>query len=71
VTGPKWNSALGDDPRPDIITEAMECSQKGPSMIAFKTPNKQLKELDVDIYIQPMDRSCRSLRLNYGKAERS
>ena len=28
-TGPKWNPAQGEAPRPDTITEAMECSQKG------------------------------------------
>jgi hypothetical protein len=29
VTGPKWDLAQGEVPRPDTITEAMECSQKG------------------------------------------
>jgi hypothetical protein len=27
MTGPKWDQAQGDAPRPDTITEAMECSQ--------------------------------------------
>ena len=26
---PKWDPAQGEAPRPDIITEAIECSQKG------------------------------------------
>ena len=29
MTGPKWNLAQGNAPRPDTITEAMECSRKG------------------------------------------
>ena len=29
VTGPKWDPAQGEVPRPDTITEAMEHSQKG------------------------------------------
>jgi hypothetical protein len=29
ATGPKWDSAQGEVPRPDTITEAMEGSQKG------------------------------------------
>jgi hypothetical protein len=29
MTGPNWDSAQGEVPRPDTITEAMECSQKG------------------------------------------
>jgi hypothetical protein len=29
ATGPKWDPAQGEVPRPDTITEAMECSQKG------------------------------------------
>jgi hypothetical protein len=29
VIAPKWDSAQGEVPRPDTITEAMECSQKG------------------------------------------
>jgi hypothetical protein len=29
ATGPKWNSAQGEVPRPDTVTEAMERSQKG------------------------------------------
>jgi hypothetical protein len=28
-TGPKWDTAQGEVPRPDTITEAMEHSQKG------------------------------------------
>jgi hypothetical protein len=28
VTGPKWDPGQGVFPRPDTITEAMECSQK-------------------------------------------
>ena len=28
MTGPKWDPAQGEVPRPDTITEAMECSQK-------------------------------------------
>ena len=28
ATGPKWDPAQGKVPRPDTITEAMECSQK-------------------------------------------
>jgi hypothetical protein len=26
VTGPKWDPSQGEVPRPDTITEAMECS---------------------------------------------
>ena len=29
VTGPKWDPAQEESPRPDTITEDMECSQKG------------------------------------------
>ena len=29
MTGPKWDSAQGETPRPDTITEAMVHSQKG------------------------------------------
>jgi hypothetical protein len=29
ATGPKWDPAHGEVPRPDIVTEAMERSQKG------------------------------------------
>jgi hypothetical protein len=29
VTGPKWDPAQGEVPRPDNITEAMECPQRG------------------------------------------
>ena len=29
VTGPKWDPAQGEVPKPDTITEAMEHSQKG------------------------------------------
>ena len=29
MTGPKWDPAQGEVPRPDTITEAMEHSQKG------------------------------------------
>ena len=29
ATGPKWDPAQGEVPRPDTITEAMEHSQKG------------------------------------------
>ena len=28
-TGPKWDADQGEVPRPDTITEAMVCSQKG------------------------------------------
>jgi hypothetical protein len=35
VTDPKLDAAQGEVPRPDTITEAMECSQKkGPIMTA-------------------------------------
>jgi hypothetical protein len=29
VTGPKWHPAQGEIPRPDTITNAMECPGKG------------------------------------------
>ena len=29
MTDPKWDPAQGEVPRSDIITEAIECSQKG------------------------------------------
>ena len=29
ATGPKWDPAQEEAPRPDTITEAVECSQKG------------------------------------------
>jgi hypothetical protein len=47
-TGPKWDPAQGEVPRPDTNTESIEFS---------KRPNKQLKESDADISTQPMDRS--------------
>jgi hypothetical protein len=43
--------------RPDTITEAVECSQKGTYQYALKRPNKQLKESEADICTQPMDRN--------------
>jgi hypothetical protein len=57
--GELWDVAQGEVPRPDTITEAMECSQKGTKHDRphTKRPNKQLKESDVDICTQPMDRS--------------
>jgi hypothetical protein len=37
------------------------------SWLPYKRPNRQLKELDADICIQPMDRGCWPLWLNLGK----
>jgi hypothetical protein len=43
ATGPKWDLAQGVVPRPDIITEAMECSQKGTKHAHTpRRPNRQL-----------------------------
>ena len=56
ATGPKWATAQGKVPRPDTITEAMECSQKGPSMTAL---NKQLNQKQMTPVVE------------LGKAERS
>jgi hypothetical protein len=39
ATGPKWVPAQGEVPRPDSITEAMECSQK---VIYHDCPSKHI-----------------------------
>jgi hypothetical protein len=50
ATGPKWDRAQGKIPRPDTITEAMECSQKKDlSWPHSGRPNKQLKKSDTDL----------------------
>jgi hypothetical protein len=36
VTDPKWNPAQGEAPRPDTITEAVECSKKRPIMTVLQ-----------------------------------
>ena len=36
MTGPKWDQAEGEVPRPDTITEAMEHSPKRPIMTALQ-----------------------------------
>jgi len=35
VTCPKWNPAQGETPRPDTITEAIKCTQKGTYLTAL------------------------------------
>jgi hypothetical protein len=58
VTGPKEDPAQGKVPRSDIITDAMEHSQKrGLAWLQSRRPNKQLKESEADSCTQPMDRS--------------
>ena len=49
MTGPKWDAAQEEVPRPDIITEAMERQLKGTYHDCPPRPNKQLKESDADI----------------------
>ena len=42
--------AQGEAPRPDTITDAMVCSQKGGlPRLSSERPNKQLKESDADV----------------------
>ena len=36
MKGPKWDPAEGEVPMPDIITEAMEHSEKQPIMTTFR-----------------------------------
>jgi len=56
---PKVGPAQGEAPRPDTITETMGHSQKKDlPWLPSKRPNKQLKESDVDMCIQPVNRSC-------------
>ena len=40
MTGPNWNPAQGDVPKPDTTTEAMEHSQKCPSITALHKTQK-------------------------------
>jgi hypothetical protein len=54
---PKTDPAQGEVPRPDTITEAMECSQNVPIVTPSERSNKQLKESDAIICTQLMDRS--------------
>jgi hypothetical protein len=66
ATGPKWATAQGKVPRPDTITEAMECSQKGPSMTAL---NKQLNQMQI---LHPTNEQKQMTPVvELGKAERS
>jgi hypothetical protein len=58
ATGPKWDPAQGEIPRPDTIIETMEHSPKGTKQDStWEEPNMQLKETDADISTQSMDRS--------------
>jgi len=59
-TGPKWAPVQGEAPRPDTITEAIECSQKGTYNVFSKRPNKQLIEPDADICTQKMKEAADS-----------
>ena len=58
ATGLNWQSAQGEVPRTDTITEAMEYSQNGPIMIALERSSKHLKESDADIYIKTSFGPC-------------
>jgi hypothetical protein len=64
ATGPNWDPAQGETPRPDNITKGKEHSQKGIHHdCPLKDPTNSWKS-DADICTQPMDRSSWSLLLN-------
>ena len=54
MTGQIWDQSQGEAPRPATIIDAMVCLQTG-AWLPSESPNKQLTEIDVDTYIQPMD----------------
>jgi hypothetical protein len=66
VTGPNWDPAQGDVPRPDTITDAMDgvLTNRSLAWLPSKRSKKQLKESDADTHTQPMDRSQGPLWLN-------
>ena len=64
VTGPNWDPAQGEAPRPDTITDYGVLTDRSLEWLSSERPNKQLKESDADIYTQSMDRSQRPLWLN-------
>ena len=45
MTGPKWDPAQGEAPRPNTITEAVECSQKGHIMTALEKTQKTAEKV--------------------------
>ena len=51
MTGPKWDPAQREVPRPDTITEAMECSQT--SIITVLQKTQQAAERVRCIYLHP------------------
>ena len=69
VTGSNWKPTQEEAPRPDTITEAMECTQKGAYHDChLKDPKSSWKS---QMQIFTSNRSCWPLWLNYGKAGRS
>jgi hypothetical protein len=71
ATGPKWNPAQGEVPRSDTNTEAMESSQKGPTMTALRKTQQAAERVRCR-YLHP---TCEQKHLTpvveLGKAERS
>jgi hypothetical protein len=51
VTGPNWDPAQGEAPRPDTITDVRVCLQ---TWWPSERPNKHLTETDTDTYTQPL-----------------
>ena len=51
---PNWDQSQGEAPRPATIIDAMVSLQTR-AWLPSESPNKQLTEIDVDTYIQPMD----------------
>ena len=54
MTGPKWDPAQGEAPRPNTITEAVECSQKGHIMTALEKTQKTAEKVRCR-YLHPIN----------------
>jgi hypothetical protein len=71
VTDPNWDPAQGEVPRPDTITEAMECSQMWPTMTALLKTRQASKRVRCR-YFYPTNRQKKLTPVvELGKAERS
>jgi hypothetical protein len=71
MTGPKWDPAQGEVPRPDTITEAMEHSQKGSIMTVLGKTQEAAKRVRCR-YLHPTnEQKLLTPVVELGKAERS
>jgi hypothetical protein len=72
VAGPKWNQAQGTAPRPNTITEAMECLQKGTYHDCPLKDPEQAAERVRCRYLHPTNEQKQlTPAVELGKAERS